>query len=239
MSVFLALAFPLTTGAGPMDAALRATEAPDTFRAAFTVEMSSDIATRKYRFDPRKEIGVRWALIAAEGEDSALDEAGAAWGAEAAPDGRLFPDDLRDSLGDIVEVEDLGGAWRLRFQHAPSANDTGLDVWATQRLAAAAWMEPVQGRIVRIDYTLPSPVRGPRGGRLTKLEQSYLLETEPEWGFSYVSQYQLKFEAKAGFRTMRQNYTAIISDATFFFANRDAEDAYVSVQTPEARLAAK
>lgn len=228
MHVLLSLAFPLMTGAGPMDAALRATEAPETLRAAFTVEMTSSKARRTFTFDPRESEGRRWRLIVASGEDGDLDQAAAAWGAEIAPDGRLFPDDLRASLGARVSVDDLGAAWRLSFHHAPSANDSALDVWATQRLQAEAWLEPLNGRFLRIDYTLPRPVRGPKGGRLTKFQQSYLLDTEPEWGLTYISQFALNFEAKAPFRTIRQNYTAEITQATFFFASVDLEQQFVS-----------
>jgi hypothetical protein len=230
MSAFLSLAFPLMTGAGPMDQALRATEAPETLRAAFTVEMKSRKASRTFQFDPREPDGQRWRLVVAHGEDVDLDQAAAAWGAEVAPDGRLFPDDLRASLGREVFVDDFGPAWRLKFQHAPSANDDALDIWATQRLQAKAWLEPRDGNFMRIDYTLPRPVRGPEGGRLTKFEQSYLLETEPEWGLTYISQFALEFEAKAAFRTFRQNYEAVITEATFFFASPDLEQEFVSAQ---------
>lgn len=230
MSAFLSLAFPLMTGAGPMDQALRATEAPETLRAAFTVEMKSQKATRTFQFDPRDPDGERWRLVLAHGEDADLDQAAAAWGAEVAPDGRLFPDDLRASLGREVYVDDFGPAWRLKFQHAPSANDDALDVWATQRLQAEAWLQPGDGHFLRIDYTLPRPVRGPEGGRLTKFEQSYLLETEPEWGLTYISQFALEIEAKAPFRTIRQNYQAVITDATFFFASADLEREFVTAQ---------
>ena len=230
MSFVLSLAFPLIVGTGPMDQALRATEAPDSLRAAFTVEMSSAKASRTYSFDPRQPAGQRWRLVMARGEDADLDQAAAAWGAEAAPDGRLFPDDLRASFGDTVMVDDMGPAWRLNFDHAPSANDNALDVWATQRLQAEAWMEPLHGRFLRIDYTLPRPVRGPKGGRLTRFEQSYLLDTEPQWGLTYVSQFALNFEAKAAFRTIRQDYTAVITEATFFFASPELEQHFVSAQ---------
>lgn len=238
MSVLLVLAFPLATGAGPMDAALRATEAPETLRAAFTVEMTSDRATRLLRFDPRLPEGQRWQLQEAYGEDSALDEAAAAWGAEVAPDGRLFPDDLRASLGAHVDVRDFGAGWRLGFNHAPSANDSALDVWASQKLTAEAWLEPEQARFLRIDYHLPRPVRGPDGGRLTRFEQTYLLKSEPEWGLTYISQFRLAFEAKAGFKTIRQSYTAIITEATFFFASEQAERSFVeSRKKTETQLA--
>lgn len=237
MSIILCLAFPLVTGAGPMHEALQSTEAPETLRAAFTVEMTSSKARRTFTYDPREPNHRRWRLVVASGEDSDLDQAAAAWGAEAAPDGRLFPDDLRASLGARVQVDDLGGAWRLQFQHAPSANDTALDVWATQRLQAEAWLEPLHGRFLRIDYTLPRPVRGPNGGRLTKFQQSYLLNSEPEWGLTYISQFALNFEAKAPFRTIRQNYTAEITEATFFFASAEMEQQFVSssLSTPAPR----
>ena len=228
MDFLLSFAFPLVTGAGPMDSALRATEAPETLRAAFTVEMTSSKARRTYTFDPREPEGRRWRLVIAAGEDADLDQAAAAWGAEIAPDGRLFPDDLRASLGARVDVDDLGPAWRLTFQHAPSANDTALDVWATQRLRAEAWLEPVNGRFLRIDYALPRPVRGQKGGRLTKFRQSYLLDSEPEWGLTYISQFALEFEAKAAFRTIRQNYKAEITEATFFFASRELEQQFTA-----------
>ncbi|MEM6555785.1 MAG: hypothetical protein AAF642_07925 [Pseudomonadota bacterium] len=228
MDFLLSFAFPLVTGAGPMDSALRATEAPETLRAAFTVEMTSSKARRTFTFDPREPEGRRWRLVIAAGEDADLDQAAAAWGAEIAPDGRLFPDDLRASLGAQVDVDDLGPAWRLTFQHAPSANDTALDVWATQRLRAEAWLEPVNGRFLRIDYALPRPVRGPKGGRLTKFRQSYLLDSEPEWGLTYISQFALDFEAKAAFRTIRQNYKAEITEATFFFASRELEQQFTA-----------
>lgn len=227
MSVLLALAFPLATGAGPMDAALRATEAPETLRAAFTVEMTSDEAMLTYRFDPRLPKSDRWQLVSARGNDSALDDVAANWGAESAPDGRLFPDDLRASLGQMVEAKDYGAGMRLSFNHAPSANDGTLDVWASQKLKASAWLEPQSARFMRIDYHLPRPVRGPEGGRLTKFDQTYLLNTEPQWGLTYISQFQLQFEAKAAFKTIRQSYTAIITDATFFFASPQAERFFV------------
>ncbi len=230
MSYFLSLAFPLLTGSGPMDAALRATEAPTTLRATFTVEMISDKAERTLTFDPRLSPDHRWQLVDWKGEDSALDDAAAAWGAEAAPDGRLFPDDLRESLGRQVNVDDFQTAWRVSFDHAPSANDTALDVWATQQLDATAWLEPNEGKFLRLDYTLPKPIKHPRGGRLTKFNQSYLLESEAIWGLTYVSHYKLEFEAKAAFKTIRQSYEARITDVSFFFSSAEAEDQFVENQ---------
>ncbi len=240
MSYYLVFALPLLTGEGPLDAALSATEAPSTLRAAFTVEMISDRAERTLSFDPRRPKGEQWKLEDWKGEDAELDAAAASWGAELAPDGRLFPDDLRASLGQTIDVDNLGQAWRVAFRHAPSENDSALDIWATQRLDAVAWLEPTEGRFIRIDYDLNRPVRHPNGGKLTKFEQTYLLESEPIWGLTYVSEFLLEFEAKAAFKTIRQSYRATITDATFFFSSTSAEDQYVEKQlTAGARFAAR
>ena len=81
-------------------------------------------------------------------------------------------------------------------------------------------MEPINGRFLRIDYTLPRPVRGPKGGRLTKFESILSARNRAGMGTHlYVSQFELNFEAKAAFRTIRQNYKAVITEATFFFAS--------------------
>lgn len=228
VGLLVAIAYEISVSSGPVDAALRATEAPDTLRAAFTVELISDRASRTFRYDPRLEGDLRWQPVSARGEDDDLDEAAASWGAEAAPDGRLFPDDLRPSVGQQVHVKDLGAAWRVSFRHRPSMNDTELDVWFADRVNAQAWLDPVSERFLRIDYDLPNPVRGPEGGRLTQFDQTYLLETEPNWGLSYVASYSVSLEAKGGFRTIRRHYTATVTSIEIFFANEQAKAEFTS-----------
>ena len=132
---FLA-SFIMMTQAPPLNAALTATEAPRTLRAAFTVELQSQHASRVYAYDPREEKGARWRVVSWQGEDDELEEVAANWANEAAPDGRLFPDDLRASMGREVQVEDMGHAWRIAFRHHPSTNDGEFDVWAAERLQA-------------------------------------------------------------------------------------------------------
>ncbi len=228
MLIALATSFILTTTTGPVDAALEATEAPNTLRAAFTVELTSYRgASRVFHFDPRLEEGRRWQLISETGEDSDLDLFAATWGAERAPDGRLFPDDLRASLGTNVNIEDLGAGWRVRFHHTPSANDGELDVWAAERLDATAWLDSTGDRFLRIDYVLPAPVRGPDGGRLTRYEQSYFLETEPRYGMSIVTALTFDIEARAALQPIRRGYTAQLRDLDIFFANKDAERSFL------------
>ncbi|MEZ5945364.1 MAG: hypothetical protein R3C13_11075 [Hyphomonas sp.] len=230
MLLNLLLTFALATGSGPMDSALSATEAPKTLRAAFTVELKSSTATRVYHFDPREKGDKRWQVIDYKGDDDELEAVAAEWAHEAAPDGRLFPDDLRASLGQQVTVDDKGWAWKLAFRHNPSSNDGEYDVWAAQRLAATAWLDPVGERFLRIDYTLPRPVPGPEGGTLVRYDQSYFLRTEPHWGMSYVSGFSIDLEARAAFRTIQRRYSANIVKAEFFFASKEAQDEFESVR---------
>lgn len=230
VALLLSLAFELSASSGPVDAALQATEAPETFRAAFTVELESASALRVFHFDPRLEGDKRWQLVEARGEDDDLDEAAASWGSEAAPDGRLFPDDLRSSMGARVNVKDLGGAWRVGFRHKPSLNDGELDVWFADRVAAEAWLDPESGRFLRLDYDLKHPVKGPDGGRLTRFAQTYLLESDPAWGLSYIAAYTMSLEAKGGFRTIRRNYGATVTSVEFFFASPEAEAEFQSAR---------
>ena len=228
MFLALLMTFTLLTGSGPMDSALQATEAPKTLRAAFTVKLESANATRLYRFDPREKGPDRWKVLDWQGEDEELEAVAAEWAAEAAPDGRLFPDDLRASLGPQVVVDDKGAAWKLSFHHRPSTNDTEYDIWAAERLTATAWLDPVVERFLRIDYSLPHPVAGPEGGTLTRYDQSYFIRTEPRWGMSYVSGFSIDLEARAAFRTIQRRYSANIVSAEFFFASDEAQREFES-----------
>lgn len=220
----------MATGTGPMDAALEATEAPETFRAAFTVELTSDSARQIYQFDPRLPANRRWQLVSRQGEDPELDAVAANWAQEAAPDGRLFPDDLRACLGQTVEVNTDDHAWRVGFRHHPNYNDNEFDRWAAERLQATAWLDPVGERFLKIDYTLPKPVKGPSGGKLLHYDQSYILRTEPRWGFSYVSGFTIRLEARAALKRIKRRYEAQVTDVQFFFASEQAEEQYLAIR---------
>ena len=236
MILALILTFTILTTSDPMDAALEATEAPKTLRAAFTVELKSTHARRVYTYDPRRTGEARWQVELWEGEDDELEQVAAHWAAEAAPDGRLFPDDLRASLGQEVVVDDMGPAWRVMFQHRPSHNDEAFDVWAAERLQATAWLDPVGERFLRIDYSLPHPVSGPDGGRLTHYEQSYFIRTEPKWGLSYVSGFSIDLKAQAGFRTIQRRYSADILKTELFFSSAEAEAEFESARAGPPHL---
>ncbi len=220
----------LATGEGPMHAALGATEAPPTLRAAFTVELRSEAARQVIEYDPRRPPASRWQVLAREGNDPELDAVAANWAADPSPDARLFADDLRASLGRSVEVDTDGAAWRLAFRHQPNQNDTEYDIWAANRLRATAWLDPVGERFVKIDYELPRPVSGPSGGKLTRYSQSYFLKTEPRWGLSYVSGFAIDLEARVALRRIQRRYSAEVTDVYLFFASMEAEEAFLLSQ---------
>ena len=97
-------------------------------------------------------------------------------------------------------------------------------------MRATAWLDPVGDRFVRIDYTLPRPVKGPEGGKIRRYDQSYYLETEPRFGMSFVSAFTIELEARAALKTFRRSYRARILQAEFFFANKAAEQAFVEMR---------
>ncbi len=236
MFAALILSLSLLSDSGPLAKALDATEAPNTFRAAFTVELKSDSATRLYGFDPRRPKDQRWQLLDARGEDAELDMAGDAWGAEAAPDGRLFPSRLRASLGPSISVDELGGAWRLHFKHHPSANDSEFDLMAAEHLMATAWVDPYGERFLRLDYALPQPISMPDGGTLNRYTQSYFLKAEPRWGFSYVSGYSVNLQGQRSFVRQSRRYSATVTQAEFFFANAAAQAEFENGRAPQEGL---
>lgn len=216
--------------ADPVEAALAASEAPNSVRIAFEVELSSDDAIMRYSFDPRRKGRERWKFISAEGEDAYLAEIAATWGAESAPDGRLFPDDLRASLGEDLQIVDAGAAWKLSFRHTPSANDNDTDIWVAERMDATAWLRPDTGRFLRIDYELPSPVRISAGGKLVHYHQTYLLEPDPTYQLSLITSFQIQFEAKSLVRTERRKYAMQTSNIEVFFATPEAEVEFLTAR---------
>ena len=223
--------------ADPIRAALQAAEAPKSVRIAFEVELRSETASRLYAFDPRLPQDLRWQLLSAYGEDEYLDDVAAGWAAEAAPDGRLFPDDLRASMGPAPTVLDAGAAWKVSFRHEPSGNDGAIDVWAAERLDATAWLSPETGRFLRIDYELPEPIRIPAGGRLMFYQQTYLLEPDPVYDLSLITSFKVQFEAKSLLRTTRRAFSMRTRNIEVFFATAEAEAQFLEDQsTQQARL---
>lgn len=234
MWIALAAPFLISSETGPLGEALEATEAPNTLRAAFTVELRAGEDVRLFQYDPRLAPGERWQLMAEQGENQELDQVAAEWGAESAPDARLFPDGLRASFSQQVMAEDFGGAWRVRFDHRPTMHDSEFDAWAADHLRATVWIDPASDRFLRLDHDLPAPVQGPSGVRLTRYSQSHFLETDPVFGLSYVTGLTVELEARASFRTIRRAYSARILQVEFFFASAADQADFLKMRARQA-----
>lgn len=226
MSLYLCVILPAIFATGPVETAIRATEAPNALRAAFTVEIRSDTAERLFSYDPRRAEAMRWQTLSARGEDARLDAVAAQWAAETAPDNRLFADNIRSSLTGATNIEDLGAAWRVGFTQTSKEASPVSGFKDTVILDGEAWVEPSQGRLMRLSYRLKAPILQADGGQLTDYSQTYLLESERAWGLSYISAYKVSMAVESDGQTLNQAYQANIRQATFFFANPASEDAY-------------
>jgi len=220
MSWLLGLAFSLNTAPGPVDLALQATEVPEALRAAFTVELYYGSDRQTYSYDPRRSSGDQWRLIEAEGENRILDSIFADWASETTPDGRLFATSLREDIGEQFAVDDLGHAWRVRFDHEIADPARG----GPEQLQGRAWLEPATGRFMRLDFSLADPVERPDGSQLTRFDKSYRLEQEQIWGLSYIAEYQISAEISGPEQARLQAYRAVISEASFFYASAKQQD---------------
>lgn len=227
-------AFLMSTGDDPLDTALTRAEPPLSLRAAFTVEMTDGEAYRQVHFDPR-DADQPWQVIVSEGKSRELDTAVSEWGEGIAPDGWLFADDLRASMGRIVDAEDMGAAWRIQFQHLPSDNDGPLDIWAARHLAGSAWLEPVGGYFLRIDYESFEPFNGPQGGKIDSYKHSYILQQDSEYGISYVTAYKVDIEGQYLGERIDRSYRVRISDVDFFFSSTAEEALFRSQQLKKER----
>lgn len=215
----LAFAFLISTQQAPLDPALSSAEPPASIRAAFTIQLTDGQAYRQVRFDPRLAEKDRWQVAKSEGKSDGLDRAVENWGSEAAPDGRLFADDLRASMGKIVEAEDLGAAWRVHFRHLPSDNDGPLDVWAADHLVAYAWLEPVSAQLLRVEYIAPEPFDAPEGGRVENYAHSYALQREDRLDITFIAAFQIDVKGKFMSTGFERSYRARVEDVEFFFAS--------------------
>lgn len=236
MLTVLTAAFLLSTAEPPIDHALDRTEPPGSVRAAFTVQLTDGEAFREVRFDPRlpKDEG-RWVVEAAEGKSDDLDRAVDVWSDQTSPDGWLFADDLRQSMGRVVEVEDLGAAWKVHFEHLPSSNDGPLDIWAMQHLAGEAWLDPVTETFVRIDYTSKGPFDGPDGGRVEHYEHNYALQQDPVYGLTFIAAYKVDVQGSFLGRKFERSYRARVTSMDVFFGSPAEEALFVSKQRQALR----
>lgn len=106
-------------------------------------------------------------------------------------------------------------AWRLDFEPAAQATGTrGRN--EIEKVARAArgtmWLDAEEGRLLRMDATLDTPVRL-RGGLVTVRRLEFRFENQrlaPERWFPRLVEYQ--WEARAGWKTVRLRTTDMFSD---------------------------
>ncbi|MAP93513.1 MAG: hypothetical protein CMK07_01065 [Ponticaulis sp.] len=216
----IASVFLIATSKAPLDTALLRTEPPTSLRAAFTVELTDGEAFREVRFDPRiSDMNKRWDVVTAEGESAELDMAVTQWGSQVSPDGWLIPDDLRASMGGVVDAQDMGGLWTIEFEHQPSENDGPLDIWASEHLIGQSWLEPVTQQFVRVEYSAPEPFDGPNGGRVDAYHHTYILSPDPEYGVTFVSAYMVDVKGSFLTESLSRSYRARVTAIDFFFSS--------------------
>ena len=227
----IAAAFLISTGNPPLDPALVRTEPPTSLRAAFTVELTDGEAFREVQFDPRiSDPGGKWVVLTSEGDSEELDKVVKEWGGEIAPDGWLFPDDLRASMGRIVEAEDTGALWKVEFEHQPSDNDGPMDIWASDHLIGYAWLDPINHQFVRVEYEALEPFDAPTAGRVDSYSHAYILHDDPRYGISFVSAYMIDVKGTLLNETIERSYRARITDVDFFFSSPVEEALFLSRQ---------
>jgi hypothetical protein len=228
MAAFSAFLLVLSTASGPLDAALALTEPPKELRAAFTLSVSSGIAQRRVRYDPRVAGQAPvFRVLESQGEDSQLDALIAEWREAASPDALLFADGLRGRLGASVSVSDLGAALVMDFRPALIRTDTELDADIAGALEGQVWFDPQAGRIVRVETRAPRAFSVPQGARITRLEQTYVLQTDETLGVSYIAAIEMRVAGglPAGIAKREANVSARLLELDLFFA--DAPSAMV------------
>ena len=227
----LAMAFLISTGSPPLGTALSRTEPPPSLRAAFTVEITDGEAFREIHYDPRiADRNARWNLIETRGQSEDLDRVVEEWGSEVSPDGWLIPDDLRASMGGVVDAQDLGSLWRIEFEHQPSSNDGPIDVWAGEHLIGYTWLEPVSQQLVRVEYVAPEGFDVPGNGYVDSYELQYILRQDPEYGVSVISAFMVDVKGEFQGDDMARAYRARVTGLDLFFSSRVEESIYLSRQ---------
>jgi hypothetical protein len=205
----------------PLESALKAAEAPVSLRAAFTATLSTETGEAVVRFDPRKPGYERWAIL--KGTTSpdlilAVNE----WMQEPAPDGRLFPDDLRPSIGGELDWRAIDGWWVASFRPKQSANDGEFDSWIASHLYGRAWIDPETNALSRIAYWAPRPFDAPDEGRVETLDQAWDFAYAPEFGASYAVSWRIRAEGSTALQPMRRSMTVTLSDIVLFDARNPA-----------------
>jgi hypothetical protein len=213
-----------------LERALDAVEPPPALRATFRATLASGHAVRRIEYDPYAPAGEQFKVTMAYGEDEELDAVVQGWKDERQADCRIFADDLRASL-DEARLIDQGQSMAISFRHKVSANDGPLDAEFSSRMIGRLSLDPANGYLSRVEYSIEKPVKLDDGTTLNDYNQLYDFGYSERWGVSYVRSYQL--EARGGRWGMSESRVirVTLTDVAFGLAG-DAEQEIASKSTP-------
>jgi hypothetical protein len=213
-----------------LERALDAVEPPPALRATFRATLVSGNAVRRIEFDPYAPADEQFKVTMVYGEDEELDAVVQGWKEEGQADCRLFADDLPVSLGD-ARLSDQGQTMAISFRHKVSANDGPLDREFSSRMVGKLSLDPGNGYLSRVEYSIEKPVRLEDGTTLNEYNQVYNFDYSERWGVSYVLSYEL--EARGGRWGMSESRTirVTLTDVAFGLAG-DAEQEIASRAAP-------
>lgn len=199
--------------------ALALTRPAQTLRLAFEVELASGRARRRFRFDPRLPTGRRVAMSGGTGQDDRLAALFAAWVAEPAPDGRLFPDLLGERMTNPRRSMAANGDVVLAFAPTALPRDTGDLAFITDYLEGEAVLPFGAGGFSEIRYRLETPVRW-QGGVLQRNDHIYRLGHAPRFGLSFIEALRIEAVGQIAFQAFSQALTVQVLSIDPFFAVR-------------------
>ncbi|HEV7691167.1 MAG TPA: hypothetical protein VGO52_10105 [Hyphomonadaceae bacterium] len=200
-----------------LDRALDAVEPPPALRAAFRATLASGNAVRRIEYDPYAASGDQFKVTMEYGADEELDAVVDSWKHERQADVRIFADDLRVSLSD-ARVAAYGDALSIDFKHQISPNDGAVDAELSAHMKGRLVLDPSNGYLSKIQYSIDKPVKLKDGPTLTQYNQTYDFAYSERWGVSYVSAYEV--EARGGAWGVAQTRTirVTLTDVAFGLA---------------------
>jgi hypothetical protein len=213
-----------------LERALDAVEPPPALRATFRATLASGNAVRRIEYDPYAPAGEEFKVTMAYGEDEELDAVVQGWKDEGQADCRIFADDLRPSLGE-ARLVDQGQTMAISFRHKVSANDGPIDREFSSRMTGRLSLDPNNGYLSRVEYSIEKPVKLDDGTTLNEYNQVYDFGYSERWGVSYVRSYQL--EARGGRWGMSESRVirVTLNDVAFGLAG-DADQEIASKSGP-------
>ena len=204
-----------------LDDAIAASEPPPTLRIAFLGRLQTQTAWRDIHYDARRPRGDRFSILRGEGEDAELDAIVQDWSADAAPDGRLWADQLRSRLAKGGRATRQDGRMTAWFAPATTVGDAPLDTWMASHLSGRLTLDEDARFVEQIQFTAERAI-DLGGARVTEFAQVYDLDIAPIYDVAFVRRFTLQGEGWSGWRTEARVLRFELLEADFHMAT-DAE----------------